>query len=210
MPLVLDGGAPEFIAKGKFVANKIVLDLETQKDFAEVGGRNKNHLLRVSVAGMYSYAEDKYYAFEEKNLHKLGEYLLGADQVIGFNILQFDYQVLSPYLNFPLAGIPTLDILTEIEKLLGHRISLAAVATATLRTGKTGSGLDAIRLWKTGQYEELKHYCLSDVKLTKDIYDYGQKYGKLLYQDFFETRELPVRFPDPEPRSNVLKQASLF
>lgn len=201
---------PEFTANEIFVTNKIVLDLETQKDFAEVGGRNKHHLLRVSVAGMYSYAGDKYYAFDEKNLHKLGESLLGADQVIGFNILQFDYQVLSPYLNFALAEIPTLDILAEIEKFLGHRISLEAVAKATLGTGKTGSGLDAIRLWKTGQYEDLKRYCLSDVKLTKDIYDYGQKYGKLLYQDFFETRELPVRFPDPEPRANVLKQASLF
>jgi hypothetical protein len=29
---------------------KIVLDLETQKSFDDVGGRGKNHLLKISVA----------------------------------------------------------------------------------------------------------------------------------------------------------------
>lgn len=190
--------------------NKIVLDLETQKDFAEVGGRGKPHLLKVSIVGVYSSAEDKYFCFTEKELHKLGEMLAGADQIIGFNNKQFDHEVLQPYLNFSLADIPALDILEEIEKILGHRIGLDTIALATLGSGKTGSGLRAIELWKTGQMEELKRYCLNDVKLTKDIYDYGQKYGKLLYRDFFETREIPVKFPEPLPRINILKQTSLF
>lgn len=192
------------------MTNKIVLDLETQKDFGEVGGRNRHHLLRVSVAGIYSYRDNQYHYFEEQDVHKLGEYLLTADQVIGFNVQQFDYAVLAPYFNFSLANIPTLDLLAEIEKMLGHRISLESIAQATLGVGKTGSGMNAIRLWKNGQLEELKSYCLSDVKLTRDIYDYGQKYGKLLYQDFFETREIPVDFPEPDPRGSVARQVSLF
>lgn len=192
------------------MANKIILDLETQKDFSEAGGRGKNHLLRVSVAGIYSYADDKYCTFSEKELHKLAEVLAAADQIIGFNIREFDYQVLKPYLNFALTEIPTLDILQEIETVLGHRISLDAVSKATLGAGKLGSGLEAIRLWKSGQVEELKRYCLNDVKLTKEIYEYGQKNGKLLYRDFFETREIPVNFPEPSARTNVVKQASLF
>ncbi len=192
------------------MANKIILDLETQKDFSEIGGRGKNYLLRVSVAGIYSYADDKYYTFSEKELHKLAEVLVVADQIIGFNIAEFDYQVLKPYLNFALTEIPTLDILQEIEIVLGHRISLDAVAKATLGVGKLGSGIEAIRLWKNGQFEELKKYCLNDVKLTKEIYEYGQKNGKLLYRDFFETREIPVNFPEPSVRANVVKQASLF
>ncbi len=190
--------------------NKVILDLETQKDFTEVGSRNKHHLLRVSIAGIYSYPVNQYQVFTERGLHKLGELLLEADQVIGFNLLQFDYAVLKPYFNFALATLPTLDILMEIEKVLGHRISLETVAQATLGTGKTGTGLAAINLYKTGQHEELKKYCLNDVKLTKEIYDYGQKHGKLLYKDFFEIREIPVEFAEPQPRQNVLKQTSLF
>lgn len=190
--------------------NKIVLDLETQKDFAEVGGRGKPHLLRVSVAGIYSYAEDRYLTFWERDLPKLGEILAAADQIIGFNIEQFDFAVLAPYLNFSFKQIPALDILAEIEKVLGHRVSLESVASATLGTGKTGSGLEAIRLWKLGQLEDLKRYCLNDVKLTKNIYDYGQKYGRILYQDFFERREIPVNFPETVQRKNIVRQASLF
>lgn len=192
------------------MTNKIVLDLETQREFSEVGGRNKHHLLKVSVAGIYSFADDQYRIFEERELHKLGELLAAADQVIGFNILQFDYAVLAPYVNFSLEKIPSLDILVELEKILGHRISLEAVAQATLGTGKSGSGMEALRLWKAGQLEDLKKYCLDDVKLTKEVYEYGQKYGKLLYQDFFETREIPVSFPEPQIRQNVVKQTSLF
>lgn len=192
------------------MTNKIVLDLETQKDFAEAGGRSRQHLLKVSVAGIYVYPDDKYYCFQENEISKLAEMLASADQIIGFNIKQFDYAVLQPYLNFPLEQIPTLDILLETEKMLGHRISLESIATATLGSGKTGSGLQAIRLWKTGQIEELKKYCLNDVKLTREIYEYGQKYGKVLYRDFFETREIRVNFPEPAVRFNIVKQPSLF
>src|SRR3990167_9381738 len=93
------------------MSNKIVLDLETQKDFSEVGGRNRNHLLRVSLCGIYSYASDEYLYFDESNLTKLGEMLQGADQIIGYNVRQFDLAVLEPYFNFPVSSLPVLDIL---------------------------------------------------------------------------------------------------
>src|SRR3989344_3081531 len=161
------------------MSHKIVLDLETQKDFNEVGGRNKHHLLRISVAGIYTFFDDSYQIFEEKDVHKLGEILVSADQIIGYNIRQFDYAVLKPYLNFSIEQIPTLDILEEIEKTLGHRIGLDSVSSATLGTGKTGTGLQAISLWRAGQIEELKKYCLNDEKITKEVYEYGRANGKL-------------------------------
>ena len=190
--------------------NKIVLDLETQKEFAAVGGRNANHKLRVSVCGVYSYVEDQYLCCDEKNLTKLGDMLQTTDLVIGYNIKQFDLAVLQPYFNFPMASVPVLDILEEVEKSLGHRIRLEAIAQATLGEGKTGSGLAAINLWKAGKLEELKTYCLNDVKLTKEIYEYGRQNGKVLFQDFFETREIAVNFPEPVPRVGARVQSSLF
>jgi len=190
--------------------NKIVLDLETQKSFSEVGGRNKHHLLRVSVAVIYSYQDDAYYTFEENELHKLGEQLQVADQIIGFNIKQFDYAVLQPYLGFALKEIPSLDMLEEVERVLGHRISLDSIAQETLGSGKSGAGLGAIALWHSGQLDKLKEYCRRDVEVTKQVYEHGLRHNKLLYKDFFDVREIPVKFLEAEPRKNVVQQKSLF
>jgi len=41
----------------------LVLDLETQKEFSEIGGRNKVHLLGVSVVGTYDSDNDTYRAY---------------------------------------------------------------------------------------------------------------------------------------------------
>ena len=190
--------------------NKIVFDLETQKSFDEVGGRDRNHLLKVSVIGLYSYSQDKYYCFTEDQIYKAAEMFAGADQIIGFNIKNFDYPVLQPYLNYKIAALATLDILEEVEKLIGHRVKLDNLAQMNLGAGKSGDGLQALKFFKLGQIEELKKYCLDDVRITKELYDYVGKYGKLLYKDYFETKEIKISFPEPIAKKPVSRQASLF
>ena len=190
--------------------NKLVFDLETQKSFDEVGGRDRNHLLKISVAGVYSYREDKYYCFTEDKIYRLGEMLLEADQVIGFNIKRFDFEVLKPYVNYDIHTLPYLDILEEVEKLLGHRVKLDSLAQSTLGIGKSGDGLQALKLYKAGRIEELKKYCIDDVKITKELYDYVLSYGKLLLKDYFETKEIKISFNEPESREPLQKQTSLF
>ena len=151
--------------------NKIVLDLETQKSFEDVGGFGKNHLLKVSVCGVYSYKDDKYFCFAENEMRELEDMLSQADEIIGFNIINFDFVVLQPYLNFKLSAAPSLDILTEVEKIIGHRVKLDNLAQTTLGVGKSGDGLMALKLWKEGKIKELKKYCLDDERLTKEMYD---------------------------------------
>lgn len=189
---------------------KIVLDLETQKSFQEVGGRGKNHLLKISVCGVYDYTTDKYYAYEENEIPKLASILQSADQIIGYNIKDFDFEVIQPYLNFNIFEVPYLDLLEEIEKVLHHRIKLEDVAQATLGAGKSGSGLEAILYFKNGRMDLLKKYCLDDVKITKQIYEYCLKNNKLLYKDFFKTKEIPLKISEAVPRAGVLTQAALF
>jgi DEAD/DEAH box helicase domain-containing protein len=140
----------------------------------------------------------------------VGEMFQEADQIIGFNIKHFDYEVLKPYVNFNPHDLPTLDLMHEIEQLIGHRIRLQNVASTTLGIGKSGDGLEAIHMYRQGRMEELKKYCLQDVKITKEIYDYAQKYNKLLYKDYFDTREVKIIFPEPAIRKPVVRQASLF
>ena len=189
---------------------KIVLDLETQKSFEEVGGRGKNHLLKISVCGIYDYSTDKYSIYEEREIGKLASVLETCDQIIGYNIKDFDFEVLQPYLNFDIHIVPYLDILEEIDKVLGHRIKLEDVAKATLGTGKSGSGLEAILYFKNGRFDLLKKYCLDDVKITKQVYDYILKNQKVIYRDFFKTKEIPLKILDANARQGVVHQTALF
>jgi len=96
----------------------------------------------------------------------------------------------------------------ELEKILGHRVSLDSVARGTLKVGKSGHGLDAIDYFRNGEMEKLKAYCLDDVRLTHQIYEYGKTNGEVFYFSKDGKNCLPVRvdWKDPEPP----KQASLF
>lgn len=189
---------------------KIVLDLETQKLFEDVGGRGKNHLLKISVCGIYDYKRDKYEVYEEKDLPRLAPLLQSADQIIGFNIKDFDFEVLQPYLNFNIFEIPYYDILEEINKIIGHRIALETVAQGTLGSGKSGNGKQAVLYYRSGRMDLLKKYCLDDVKVTRQIYDYALKNQKLLYRDYFNIKEIPLKVSEAKPRVGVLHQSALF
>ncbi|MBI2095046.1 MAG: ribonuclease H-like domain-containing protein [Candidatus Omnitrophica bacterium] len=171
----------------------MVLDVETQRGFHEVD-RKKLRLLKVSVACIYDSKTDASHSFEEKELFKLEEMLKQADLVVGFNVRDFDFEVLAPYFVTPVKNFPVLDLLVEFEKARGHRISLQSVAQATLKTSKSGSGWDAIQLFKDGKMEELKRYCLDDVKITRDVYEYGLKHGKIYFVSNrdYQTHEVPV------------------
>ncbi len=184
---------------------QIVLDLETQKTFDEVGGRNFSEL-GVSVVGTYFYNDDSLKCFEEAEIGNLEEMLSSASRVIGFNIRKFDFPVLQPYCKrIDLKKIPLFDILENLEGLLGHRVSLQSVATATLGIGKSGSGLDAIRYFRAGDWDNLKRYCLDDVKITRDVYEYGKKNGVVYYMSRDGQQKLSVKvdWQDPAPPANL-------
>jgi len=184
------------------MADKLVLDLETQRDFNEVEGR-KPELLGVSVAGVYSYDSNRYDAYLEGDLGAFAGRLRAADLLIGFNIRRFDLAVLQPYVPFPVTTLPVLDIMEDLAKELGHRVSLESVAQATLGRGKSGHGLDALRWFKQGRFDLITKYCLDDVRLTKEVYDYGQRHGRLFVTGRFNPDKLTVSVFWPDRRQSV-------
>lgn len=187
------------------MSGQIVLDLETQRSFDEVEGRNFEKL-GVSLVGIYRYDLDRYESFRESELPSLEPILASCTRIIGFNTHRFDFPVLQPYFqNLRLAKLPGLDLLEELEKILGHRVSLNSVAQATLDVGKGGSGLDAIRYYRSGDFESLEKYCLQDVRLTKDVFEFGKKFGHLYYlsKDGSHRLEAKVAWRDPEPPANL-------
>src|SRR5882672_12428863 len=112
--------------------NIVYFDLETQRAAEEVGGWDKIPEMRMSVGATYSTARGGYRIYPEKDVDDLLTELRRADLVVGFNNLRFDYEVLHHYTVLDLRQVPTLDVLVELQTKLQHRLSLDAVATATL------------------------------------------------------------------------------
>lgn len=175
--------------------DKIILDLETNKTFEEVGGQHNRHLLGVSLVGIYSYNRDKYRAFKEAEFPELLKILQDTELIVGFNSKSFDFAVLQPYFkDFDLYSLNHLDILEEIVYALGHRLKLESVAQSTLGYGKSGSGLDAIIYLRNNDWESLTKYCLDDVKVTREVYEYGLNHGYIWYNNAGQKEKIVARW----------------
>jgi len=167
----------------------VYFDLETQRLANDVGGWDKKRDMGMSLGVTYSTASCEYRIFSEKKVNDLIDQLLKADLVIGFNVINFDYEVLMGYTILDLPHqCRTLDLMVDIEKKLGHRLSLDSVASASLGVGKTGDGLDAVRWWREGKIMPIAEYCCFDVKCTKLVHEYGVANRKLFYTDRFKQR----------------------
>jgi len=94
---------------------EVVLDIETQNTFQEVGGYDHSKL-KISVIGCYFYETDTYETFEEHELPKLWPRLEHADRIIGYNTNGFDLPVMNNYysgnfMTFPgLTGSPFMHV----------------------------------------------------------------------------------------------------
>jgi DEAD/DEAH box helicase domain-containing protein len=91
-----------------------------------------------------------------------------------------------------------LDLMDSVKANLGFRLKLADIAEATLdNITKSAEGLQAIRWWKEGKIDEIKKYCEQDVRVTKEIYDFGRKNKQLFYKSLTnETLPFAVNFDD--------------
>ncbi|MFC1595077.1 ribonuclease H-like domain-containing protein [Patescibacteria group bacterium] len=174
------------------MANEIVFDIETEKEFREVGGRNSPHLLGVTVVGIYNYEDDRFSAFEKHELTIIEKMFKITDRIIGFNIRSFDIPVLEPHVKIPLRKIPMLDLMDDVEMGAGFRISLDNLAQATLGEKKSGTGLDALRWWREGKKDKVKEYCLQDVRVTRNLYEFGKKNGHVFYVSRTTGEKIPI------------------
>lgn len=172
--------------------NEIVLDLETKTAPRDWGARSELGALGISVVGIWSSSDDLFRIFREAEFGELARILKNADRLIGFAIQQFDIPVLQPHMDFDLNEIPALDIFEDVRAKLGHRISLASLAKATLGAGKSGHGLDAVTWYREGDWKRLEEYCTQDVRLTRDLYHYGKKAGHLLFESFIDKKTVSV------------------
>ena len=166
--------------------NIVYFDLETQRSAGDVGGWDKKDRMGMSVGVTYSTAAGAYRIYGEDEAGALIDELSAADLVIGFNQVGFDYAVLQAYSMWNVAEQTTsLDLLLDLEVKLGHRIKLDDIATASLGTGKTADGLDAIRWWREGKILLIAEYCCFDVKVTRLVHEFGANNGYIKFKDRF-------------------------
>lgn len=58
----------------------------------------------------------------------------------------------------------------DLQDITSKRIGLQQMAELLGCTPKSGTGANAIKLWKEGRYEELKAYCQQDVDTTEEVF----------------------------------------
>lgn len=173
--------------------NIVFFDLETQRGAHEVGGWGNVRRMGLSVAVTYSTARGQFRHYTEADVAELVQELREADLIVGYNVLRFNYEVLRAYTDAPLAQRPTVDLLDDLHRCLGFRVSLDNVAEATLGEGKTADGLQALRWWREGKTNELLAYCQHDVEVTRRLYEFGRRHGYVQYRDRdFRVRRVSV------------------
>lgn len=153
----------------------VVFDVETQRSFDEVGGRTQFHKLGVSAAVAFRYETNDFLVVTEETITLLIDVLRDAQLVVGYNIKGFDYEVLRAYTDVDLQGLPSLDLMQHLEERLGFRPKLESVAMPTLGVGKLADGLQALEWWRRGEMEKIIEYCREDVRVTRDLYDFGKR-----------------------------------
>ncbi|MGA2603695.1 MAG: ribonuclease H-like domain-containing protein [Verrucomicrobiia bacterium] len=163
--------------------NIVYFDLETQKSAADVGGWDRKRDMKMSVGVTFSTGDSQYRIYPEDKVADLVKQLMRSDLVVGFNIINFDYEVLHGYTPLDLRATPTLDLMVDLEQKLGHRLSLDSLAKATLNAPKIADGMQALRWWKEGRIVDIAEYCCFDVKITKELHEYGRQHGEVSYID---------------------------
>lgn len=182
--------------------NRVVFDIETKNIFADVGS-NDPAALDISVVGVWSDKTGKYEAFLEEEFPKMWAIFEAADILIGYNSLHFDLPLLNKYYSSDLAKIKHIDLLKEIKDSYGRRMKLDQVAEGTLKTNKSGHGLQAITWWKQGDLVNLKKYCLDDVKITKQLYDYARKHNELKFKEAGKVIKIPLKTESWEEKADA-------
>ena len=160
----------------------LFFDLETQKSAEEVGGWGNIHKMGLAVGVVWDSLDREFFTYEEKDARQLVDKLRTADLVVGFNVIGFDYTVLQPYSDFDLQEINTFDMLVDVKKRLGFRLSLNHLAQHTLNAKKSADGLISLQWYKEGKISKIIQYCKQDVEITRDLYLFGEKNGLVKYQ----------------------------
>ncbi|MEM9293075.1 MAG: DEAD/DEAH box helicase [Acidobacteriota bacterium] len=156
----------------------VLFDLETKRSAQEVGGWNRAHRMGIAIGVVCFLEEGRLEVYPEDRVGELHADLRRASLVIGFNSRRFDYAVLSGYTGEDYSRtLPTLDLLEDLQRRIGRRVSLDSLTAATLGAKKSADGLQSLEWVKQGRLDLVESYCRRDVELLRDLYLFGRREG---------------------------------
>ncbi len=202
------------------MVTEVIFYVDTKKLFSDVTSDDPG-LLGVSIVSVYKRVLNDLYeeisgeiqSFWEKDFERLWPWFTTADRIIGFNTLKFDIPALRPYTTIDLAKLHHLDIMEFVRQKVGRKLSLNTLAQETLGNTKIDQGTNAVLYWAKGDpvsLGKLRTYCEADVRLTRDLYDFGKNHGFLKYKDKWnDSVRIEIDFSYPKTKE-VPPQIGLF
>lgn len=169
----------------------ITFDIESVSD-SLVRGRIDVREQELTVVAIHDSLTGEYSSYFKEDLPRLWPILEHADLLIGFNSDAFDIPLLNRYYPGDLSQIRSLDLLTEVQNSLGRRVRLQSLAEATLGKGKTSDGIKAGEWWKAGRQDDVAKYCIEDVRLTRELYEYALAHKALKYRNLRDLRDVKL------------------
>jgi DEAD/DEAH box helicase domain-containing protein len=168
----------------------ITFDIETRNIVPNSAFSMENQ--ELTICCIHDSETGEYSSFLKEDLPKLWGILERADILVGYNSDHFDIPILNRYYSGDLTKIKSIDLLKEVRNVLGRRLKLDNLAEATLGRNKTADGMQAVTWWDEGKIDLVREYCIADVKITRELYDYARKHKSLKYKDFDGVRDIKL------------------
>ena len=168
----------------------VTFDIET------IGGMGrgawKPEDLELTICCTHDSETDTYDSFLKEDLPRLWKLLETTDALVGYNSDHFDIPILNKYYPGDLMKIKSIDLLKEVQAVLGRRIKLDTIAEGTLGKKKIADGRQAMVWWKEGNIKKLREYCLKDVEITKRVFDHALEHNTLFFKELGAKKEIKL------------------
>jgi len=169
----------------------VTFDIETANWMSDTGTGDPADLT-IALVGVHDSETDSYSSYLENELQDLWPILERTDILVGYNSDHFDIPLLNKYYPGDLTKIKSLDLMKEVQTVVGRRLKLDSLAEATLGENKSASGAQSLQWWRAGDVEKVRAYCLKDVEITKKLFDTALEKGALKYKELGKDREVKL------------------
>ena len=169
----------------------ITFDIETANQFSDVGSSDPA-ALDLALLAIHDSKTNEFDSFLVEDLPRLWKVIEETDILVGWNSDHFDIPLLNKYYPGDLTAIKSLDLMKEIQQVLGRRLKLDIVAEATLGEGKSSHGLQSIKWWREGNVEAVREYCIKDVDITQRLLRHMLEHKSIKFKDLNKLKEVKL------------------
>jgi DEAD/DEAH box helicase domain-containing protein len=73
-------------------------------------------------------------------------------------------------------------MLFDLRQILGFRVSLDNVASASFGANKTADGVKSVEWFRAGELDKVAEYCKADVDITRRVFEFGRDNRYVFYK----------------------------